>query len=183
MHAPSLPPSRSVRRPLAFLAALAVTSLAFAREARAEEGLIKNPGEHPEYIVDLEPHGLLGWGPFSQGASLGVGARATFIIVQNGFVKTINNSVGVGVGADLFFNANRHRDGVALVVPVVMQWNFWLSTHWAVFGEPGVGVGLGSSNFLYPVFAAGGRYHLAEKIALTLRIGYPAISVGASFYF
>jgi hypothetical protein len=151
-----------------------------AREARADEQLlIKTPGEHPHYFFDAEPHGLLGFGPFRQDLLPGVGFRGTFILVQQGFVPSINNSIGLGVGADFFVPK---RGGVAFVLPAVMQWNFWLSTHWAVFGEPGVAVGLGNKDFVSPIFAVGGRFHFNERIALTMRLGYPYVSVGVSFY-
>ncbi len=61
------------------------------------------------------------------------GSGGTIILLDNGFVKTINNSVGIGFGGDIFF---RHG---TFFIPVVMQWNFWLSTHWSVFAEPGIG--------------------------------------------
>jgi hypothetical protein len=68
-----------------------------------------------------------------------------------------------------------------------MQWNFWLTPHWSVFGEPGLGFALAGKgpapDLLHPILMAGGRYHFNDKIALTLRVGYPAISVGASFFF
>jgi hypothetical protein len=158
------------------LAALAVPS-----EARADESIIKNPGDHPEYRFEAEPHGLIGFGgPFRRGrGELGAGFRGTVIIVDNGFVKSINNSVGITFGADFFFGSS------TLFFPVAMQWNFWLTTHWSVFGEPGIGFSAngdrGASN-IHPILSVGGRYHFNEKISLTMRIGYPAFSVGASFF-
>jgi hypothetical protein len=64
-----------------------------------------------------------------------------------------------------------------------MQWNFWLSTHWSVFGEPGLAFGSdnGRGTFLWPAFYAGGRYHFTDRIALTMRLGYPDFSLGVSF--
>ncbi len=156
-------------------------SLALSSSARAEELIIKHPDDHPHYAVDLEPHGLLGFGPFDK-AALGVGARATIIVLQNGFISSLNNSIGVGAGGDFFFVGGKNS-GVSVFVPVVMQWNFWLSTHWAVFGEPGVGFAFNTDHVVQPVVAGGGRYHFTDKIALTLRVGYPAVSVGVSFYF
>lgn len=150
--------------------------------ARADELVIKTPGDHPNYRFELEPHGLVGFGgPFDKGRpDFGAGVRATVIIVDNGFIKTINNSVGIGFGGDMFFK------DTTLILPVVMQWNFWLSTHWSVFGEPGVGfapVRHKRGDLFHPVFGAGGRYHFSDKVALTLRVGYPSASVGVSFFF
>ena len=95
-------------------------------------------------------------------------------------------------------------------VPVVIQWNFFLSTHWSVFGEPGLalhysswGDGCVSGNYVdvgggtryYDcgnapsrlgvdpfVLFVGGRYHFTEQVALTMRIGWPYASVGVSFF-
>jgi hypothetical protein len=66
----------------------------------------------------------------------------------------------------------------------VMQWNFWLTTHWSVFGEPGIGFAPNAfrgRDVIHPAFYLGGRYHFNEKISLTMRVGYPSFSVGASF--
>jgi hypothetical protein len=160
------------------VATFLATLLAPGRAAAAEQLLIKHPGDHPDYRFELEPHALVGFGgPFDRDPGLGVGARGTFSIVQNGFVKSINNSVGVGFGLDFVPS----RDA-RILVPVYMQWNFWLSTHWSVFGEPGLGFANGR-RAVHPIFSAGGRYHFTEKIALTMRVGYPALSVGVSFLF
>ena len=162
------------------LLAAAVVALAPTR-ARADESVIKNPGDHPAYRFEAEPHGLLGYGgPFEKGRSdFGAGFRGTIIIVDNGFVKTINNSVGIGFGGDVFF-----RKGT-FFIPVVMQWNFWLSTHWSVFGEPGIGIAANPEkqrDTFSPTAYLGGRYHFTDKVSLTLRVGYPSISIGASFF-
>jgi hypothetical protein len=163
--------------------ALAVlAAFLFPAIASAEESIIRNPGDHPQYRFEAEPHLLIGFGgPFRGGhGELGVGFRGTIIIVDNGFVPTINNSVGITFGTDVFF------DRGTLFIPVGMQWNFWLSSHWSVFGEPGIGIAANQAperDLLHPLLMAGGRYHFTEKIALTMRIGYPELSVGASFFF
>jgi hypothetical protein len=162
---------------IAFTAALAVPHLALA-----DESIIKNPGDHPPYTFEAEPHGLIGFaGPFHRGrGELGAGFRGTIILVDSGFIKSINNSVGITFGGDLFFRST------TLFIPVAMQWNFWFTTHWSVFGEPGLGFAVNRDrgrDLLHPILSVGGRYHFTEKIALTMRIGYPAISVGASFFF
>jgi len=142
---------------------------------QAEESIIKNPGDHPRYGIDVEPHALLGYGGFGfKDGAPGLGVRGTFILVENGFVPSINNNVGLGFGFDAFF------DGF-VDIPVVMQWNFFLSTHWSVFGEPGLGIELGGAGKLHPIFAVGGRYHFTENIALVMRLGFPTASVGVAF--
>ena len=141
---------------VACAALLAAAASFLPTTARAEELLIKSPGDHPSYRFELEPHGLFGFGgPFEDGrGELGAGLRATVSIVDNGFVPSINNSVGITFGGDVFF-----RRGT-IFVPVAMQWNFWLSTHWSVFGEPGIGFAANARgrDVVHPVFMAGGRY-------------------------
>jgi hypothetical protein len=165
-----------VRAPLAAaLAAAAAVVLANTTALAQEHSIIKMPGDHPSYVFEAEPHLLLGYeGPFRDEAP-GVGFRGT-VNIADGFVKSINDSVGIGFGADIGTNGN-------VFVPIVMQWNFWLSTHWSVFGEPGIGFGTGDrvNQNVYPTFYAGGRFHFNDRIALTIRIGYPVVSVGVSF--
>ena len=124
----------------------AATLFASERNASADERMIiKYPGDHPIYRFDAEPHGLLGFaGPLGYSGAFGAGFRGTVIVADNGFIKTINNSVGIG---------------------------FTASNSWK------------GGDTVYPVFGAGGRYHFNEKIALTMRLGFPAISVGVSFLF
>jgi hypothetical protein len=66
-----------------------------------------------------------------------------------------------------------------------MQWNFWLSRRWSVFGEPGLMVRNRDGDFGVSPFVlyAGGRLRFSDNIALTARIGYPTFSLGASFLF
>src|SRR5688572_2618551 len=111
-----------------FLSWLALGSAIWlvAPRAQADVSIIKQPGAHADYIFEAEPHALVA--PFDDFRP-GVGFRGTFNIVDNGFIKTINNSVGIGIGAD--WSKDHWR------IPVVMQWNFWLSRNWSVFGEPG----------------------------------------------
>ncbi|MBX3187120.1 MAG: hypothetical protein KF819_08900 [Labilithrix sp.] len=163
---------------------LSAASLAFAIALGATtaqaQSIIKNPGDHPMYRFEAEPHGLVGYaGPFEpKRFEGGAGFRGTVVIVDNGFVKSINNSVGIGFGADFFFRRGQ------IYFPVVMQWNFWLSPHWSVFGEPGIGFAYRGDRdrIFHPTGYGGGRYHFNDRVALTLRAGYPAISVGVSFF-
>jgi hypothetical protein len=160
-------------------AVCALPAVLVAGAAHADEhSIIKEYGEHPSYAFEAEPHGILGFGyPFDNGNNYaGVGFRGTFHITD-GFVKGINDSIGVGVGIDF-----APGGGGYVFVPVVMQWNFWVSTHWSVFGEPGLAFTNAPRTAVDPfVFFAGGRFHFSERAALTLRVGYPALSVGVSF--
>lgn len=160
----------------------ALLFFAGAAPAHADESIIRTPGDHPAYRFEAEPHGIVGYaGPFDSTAfNVGVGFRGTVVILDNGFIPKINNSVGIGFGGDLFFGH------ATFFIPVVMQWNFWLTNHWSVFGEPGIGFAPNpekARSVVHPVGYAGARYHFNDTISLTLRIGYPSLSVGASFLF
>jgi len=154
------------------IAALALFGLAFgARTAHADVSTIERPGAHPKYLFEAEPHVLVD--PFVD-FDPGLGFRGTFEIVDNGFVSTINNTVGIGFGLD--WTEGRVR------LPLVMQWNFWLSRNWSVFGEPGGLIRIGDGWVRpEPAFYAGGRFHFSDYITLTMRVGYPTASVGVSF--
>jgi hypothetical protein len=82
--------------------------------------------------------------------------------------------------------------------PVYMQWNFFLTDIISVFGEPGFAVRHESLDFggvvcgpgidcdrsntrVRLIFEGGGRFLFGETIGLTVRIGYPFLTVGASF--
>ncbi|MDX2055171.1 MAG: hypothetical protein SFV15_22405 [Polyangiaceae bacterium] len=176
----------------------------------AEPMTIKQPGNHPNYGFELEPHLLLGTGRLGPGygGGFGLGARGSIPIVDNGFIETINNSVAISFGVDwIHYNGYDYRYGCKyngkdlcvyrpyydystnyVSIPVTLQWNFFLSKHWSVMGELGPDLAFYSD----PVFNelnldvdlaifAGGRWHFAESTALTLRVGYPSSSIGFSF--
>jgi hypothetical protein len=151
-------------------AACAVLALMKAPSAHADSSTIKLPGAHTDYIFEAEPHAIVA--PFDHFRP-GVGFRGTIELVDNGFVKTINNTVGIGFGAD--WTKDHFR------VPVVMQWNFWLTRDWSVFGEPGALLDFGKKTLPHPAIYAGGRYHFTDRITLTMRVGHPTASVGVSF--
>jgi hypothetical protein len=182
---------------LPVLAVLAVPSAAHADDT------IKHPGDHPTYVVEAEPHLVFAFDNVFGGQGFGLGGRVTFPIVQNGFIPSINNSVGVGVGLDLVHYTACYFGQLCGAtyawVPVVMQWNFFVAQQWSVFGEPGVafyhGFGVDncppgvngcngpSTTALYPVVLfVGGRYHFSEDVSLTMRIGWPMFTIGVSFF-
>ncbi len=188
-------------------AALGILALsALPDPARADTLIIKNPGDHPRYSFELEPHVVLGFiepPGYASGAGFGLGFRGSIPLVRNGFIPSINNSVAIGFGMDFarYGRGDYCRNGGQITscdrrqldgfnefyFPVVLQWNFFLSRNWSVFGEPGIALtyhgwdGPRALDVEPFVFFLGGRYHFSDKITLTMRLGYPAFSVGASF--
>ena len=184
-----------------FALILAVFAFSVTIRAHADTMIIKSPGDHSRYSFEAEPHALLGlFEPtgVASGTGIGLGFRGTVVLVNNGFVRTINNSVGIGFGVDWVHYSHNHdycNAGICysdkqsvnnLWFPVVMQWNFFLSRGWSVFGEPGLAVRYsgypnGHDWNPEPTFFVGGRWHFSNSATLTMRLGYPTFSVGVSF--
>jgi hypothetical protein len=200
--------TKLARGALALLVSLA--AMFGAAPARAQS-TIKQPGARPSYVFEAEPHlslGLLDPPGFGGGTGWGAGFRGTIELLHNGFIPKLNNSIGIGFGLDYLrydgWQGPRGQceqfvpgpAGVPICVrvsgrdhvnyffiPVVMQWNFWLHRKWSVFGEPGVALYFddGHAEFAPFVLYAGGRYHITDRITLTMRLGYPSFSLGVSF--
>ena len=144
------------------------------------------------------------------GTGAGLGVRASWVLSQDGFIRGVNDSLAIGVGLDYgrydaAFGFQGYRDqclssqpGPAgtsvctqvtsnggaynyLFVPVVLQWNFWITRNFSAFGEPGVDLYLRQGFGVAPALFVGGRYQLADKITFTLRLGYPTLALGVSF--
>ncbi len=165
--------------PLAKYSVPALALCVGALSAAPAAAQIKQPGDHIDYAFEAEPHLLLGpFSPFDHDDGVGFGFRGTIELVDNGFVKTINNTVGIGFGIDHLEHSDR--------IPVVMQWNFWLHPKFSVFGEPGAAFRVRhdrkGDKFDPFVFYAGGRWHFTDWAALTVRLGHPTASVGVSFF-
>lgn len=162
-----------------FAALGVVTALAAASPAAADQMVIKFPGQHPDYFFEAEPHAILA--PRHDPFPPGLGFRGTIELLDNGFISSINNTVGFTFGADW------HGHGVW--IPLAMQWNFWLSRNWSVFGEPGVAIRAGEGfdghkpnhGVEWLAIWVGGRFHFTDNITLTMRVGTPTLSVGISF--
>jgi hypothetical protein len=146
------------------------------------------------------------------GSGGGIGVRASIVLNSDGFIRGVNDSLALGFGLDYGRYAQAYgfygyRDqclhfepgpaGTAVCtdvtsngghynyvfVPVVMQWNFWLTERFSAFGEPGLSLyHLGNYGFAAsPALYIGGRFRLADRITLTARLGYPTLGIGVSF--
>ena len=176
---------------------IAASALLLASEAGAQL-IIKNPGDHPDFRAELEPHGLLVpyGGPFGYNRGFGryrsfeggVGFRATIKIVDP-VIPKLNNTIGITFGLDLtscdYCRYSGSRENFSFWSPVGAQWTFFLTRQWSVFGD--VGFVLASDGFYHdvwasPMFGVGGRWHFKDKITLTMRVGYPFVTLGVSFF-
>ncbi|MCL2778596.1 MAG: hypothetical protein FWD73_11375 [Polyangiaceae bacterium] len=181
-----------------------VLGAAFAASADARaQSVIRNPNDHPKYSVEVEPHGVLGWADLYTSSGFGLGGRFSIPIVDPGFIPTINNNVAISFGIDWVhytgcYYAGTHCGADYFMFPVALQWNFWLTKQWSVFGEPGLFIyhGFYNNDFcnglvgcsnptvtsIDPAFFVGARYHFNNRTALTMRVGYPYLSIGVSFF-
>jgi hypothetical protein len=213
-----------VRRFFTLVAPVAALLSVASSDAQAAS-IIRNPNP-PQYKVEIEPKLNLGFvGLWDYGGnSYGPGVRFSIPVMSPGFVKTINDSVAITFGADFVYYEgyryyNRYCGGNracydyyrgynsgfwSVQLPVALQWNFFLTDKWSVFGEAGLTVrhafyrddpyvntycdaryyDCSPSRWnVWGTFYGGGRFHFNEKIALTMRIGYPTeASVGVSFF-
>lgn len=163
---------------LAFTLLVGALSLAPAAQA---ENLIKQPGAHNRYAFELEPHLYYRYGRGWN--AVGPGVRAAIPFMHNGPIDTINNNIAISFGADIAFHSN--SDAV-IDIPVAFQWNFYFTDVISVLGEVGlvssIWTGPGSDFDVDPLFQGGGRFQFG-KVGILVRVGYPALTVGANFQF
>lgn len=185
---------------LTFRKALPLLVVLASTPAFAGDDTIRRPGEHPDYHVDIEPHGVLGAGFYGWGwLGFGGGARFSIPLCKNCFVPKINNNVAVSFGADLAFYPFDNIYGYTpwfLFLPVAMQWNFFVARKWSVAAEPGVTPWFGLYDYgrycagagchdwaIWPSLSFVGRYHFSDGVALTMRLGFPEFfNIGVSFW-
>ena len=139
--------------------------------ALADHSTIKSEYDHPSYFFEAEPHLVLA--PFHDGG-VGVGFAGTFNVADRGFIRRLNDSVGVGFAAN--WATNEH-----FILSGHMQWNFWFTERWSAFGEPGLAIVTDKKLHFWPHLGAGGRFAFTPNITLTMRVGFPVWSVGVSF--
>ncbi len=167
---------RSIWVPVLFT----IAGMLAPKNAAADEGDIKHPGQHISYIFELEPEAIFVFNrPIGDGPGLGV--RGSINIANNAFIPSINDSVALTFGID----KDRLRNSNTLNFPIALQWNFWLSKHWSVMGEPGVFIQSDDKTRAYFQVWGGARLHFNDYIALTWRVSLPnvpAFSMGVSFF-
>ncbi len=204
-----------VRPPKSRLLAITLAACAafYAGPLRAQS-IIKQPGNHVLYSVDLEPHAVFGWDDhYYGGGAFGLGMRATIPFLRNGPVSTINNDMGIGFGLDWVTRGNCNRgyyyydrrndfyfdcSAYAIYLPVVVQWNFYITDIITVFGEPGFAIRYAhvgwtlpdvngiprdySDGYTDPIFvmSGGAKFMFGRTVGLNVRAGYPYFTVGAS---
>jgi hypothetical protein len=162
-------------------AALLTSNLVFA-----SEWITEAPNQHLNQS-ETELHAVVGDG------DLGAGIRFSLPILNQGFIPRINDNVAISFGADILNWPAPDYEVTGIIVPVMLQWNFYLTRRWSVFGEGGVAFqdwfarranGDDQTFFVWPGVGVGARlyFNTGNYPALVLRVGFPnVLSVGISF--
>ncbi len=147
---------------LVVLAAVIAALCVLLTAARAS-AQIKQPGAHPNYSVELEPHFLVWWQPngwgngyYDHGTGFGPGMRVNIPFLDNGPISSINNNMAIGFGVDWghfgghcgwwgargAYDPRWYNDCTTneFWFPVVLQWNFFITKKFSAFGEPGFAI-------------------------------------------
>lgn len=202
----------SVAKSIASLVALAASTFGLSSVARAET-TIRHPGQHTQYSFELEPHLTIDWfNAHYAGEGIGPGVHFAIPLMHQGPISTINNNMAIKFGLDVTFGngcrywANRFYndrgcDATSFVLPIALQWNFYVTDIIVPFGEAGLAIGHSRYSYdgpcangltcnwhdsdTYPLmyFVGGAKFMFGRNAGLTVRMGYPHITVGASILF
>lgn len=178
-----------------FVAVLAVPATAGAQGEVTMEGL-REPTAYP---FEIQLHLSFGADNVYGASGFGAGLRVG-IPLAVGHIGRLPQNLALSVGGDiLHYDSCYYGDYCSanyLAVPAALQWNVGIARPVSLFLEGGVFVykgwfdhcGPGDANCdapsdfgLLPTVAIGGRVHLGENVALTLRVGYPTTTLGVSF--
>jgi len=187
--------SPSPRITLAAAAAFAFALTVAAPPALAQQVVVVR--ERVIYPIEVEPHFTFGDADIYGPAGFGGGLRLS-IPVAFGHLGRIADNVAISFGGDVVHFGNCYVTGQCdadyLLFPVAAQWNLRLARPFSLllegggyfykgwYGACGPGCSGPSDIGVLPAVAVGGRFHLSDHVALLLRVGYPMITFGASFF-
>lgn len=203
---------RSLRKLLVSGTAIASLCLGMTATARAET-VIRHPGQHTPYGFELEPHLVFDWLDDSHwvGDGIGPGLHMAVPFMHQGPISSINNNMALKFGLDITFGGrcywgSRYRerydcDSTSFMLPVALQWNFYITDIITTFGEVGLairhsrwpysfncnanGTCQATDSDTYALFysAVGAKFMFGRSVGLTVRMGYPHVTIGASILF
>jgi len=135
---------------------------------------------------------------YSSPYTIGPGFSMLFPVVQNGFIRTINDAFYVGFFTD--FNNHPYYGGYngfggyysfwSVAIGPFVQWRFQLFQILSVYANVGFGIwpwfvgngqgvpnGTVALNF-FPLFALGANLHFTKNIGMNFEFGYPSAKLG-----
>lgn len=133
-----------------------------------------------------------------RGPGPAAGVRVAIPVIDNGFVRSIDNAIYLTIGGDVLFDrcfgCGKHDDdyGVAVAIPLTGRWQFNFTPRWSAYGEVGPNIyihsgwlgggghfpGLGHHPDAWLAAAVGGKWHFAPRTSLTLALGAPYSHIG-----
>jgi hypothetical protein len=178
---------------------LGLAALAAPCVASAQEATMVTLNEPTRYPIEVEPHFTFGAEDIYGNTGFGAGLRLG-VPVAMGHLGRLPQNLAVSFGGDIVHYDECYYGGYCsanyLMVPGALQWNVGIARPVSVFLEGGaflykgwfdhcapgdVGCSAPSDFGLLPTVALGGRVHIGENAALTLRLGYPTSTLGVSF--
>jgi hypothetical protein len=184
------------------LGGLSLAGALVAIPARAQGELPAPPREDARlYPIEIEPHFSFGAENVYGATGFGAGLRVSVPVVAGYLGRGVPQNLAVSFGGDILNYQNcYYADDCGanyLMLPVAAQWNVFVARRVSLFGEagafvykgffngcgPGDGPGCNApSDFgVLPTLAVGARFHLADNVSFTARIGYPTMTLGVSF--
>lgn len=170
-------------------------AFACAPEVAHAQNLIKRPGAHNHYSVEVEPQFAISWAGHAHryddvyyDSGFGPGIRFSIPFMHNGPITNLNNNIGINFGLNTFFYSSRYDyNPIVWSMPVAFQWNFYFTDIISVLGEVGFSTNLVTTRdytdfYADPIFQGGGRFQFG-KVGIIVRVGYPMLTVGANFQF
>jgi len=121
--------------------------------------------------------------------------------IKFGADLTFGNGCYYWYNRNSYYYNNNYCSTTSLTIPIALQWNFYVTDIIVPFGEVGMairhtswsydstcpnGTNCPTSNArTYPIFypAVGAKFMFGRSVGLTVRMGYPHFTVGASFLF
>ena len=155
---------------------------------------------HPRYAAEIEPHFVIA-GLDKFGPGLGAGLNITIPIWQNAPFKGFDDDISFGIGFDWVryagYKPQEPRGGTVLTyavyVPAYVQWNIWLGARASIFLEPTLMFRFAhypdtcplqnceDTTRVMPTGSIGIRFRIVNRVAATIRVGWPLVTIGASW--
>jgi hypothetical protein len=157
--------------------ASATVELELAKPAQAQAKVAPEPNYHPRYRVELEAHavGETQDPPGNATRGAGAGGRVAVELLKTGLLGT-TDSLAIAAGGDWIGTSTDAHTWV----PLVLQWNLWLTPALSLRFEPGAAVMVGAGTYVNPALFAGARFRVFHNLYVSGRVGIPGATLGAS---
>jgi outer membrane protein with beta-barrel domain len=182
-----------------------VPERALAQEEKSTGAATAGEGSGMGGLRDAGPHtrgsmvSVFGLVPWGYGSGIGVAARYTLPIMNDGFISSINDSVELEFGGDIWFSGQNFgtvRYGyTGLAIPVEGRWSFHFNPKLSLYGKVSAGwyfnfwsdnvEGLNDLSYggFYWNTGVGALYSINNTLWLRGEIGATGLKAGVGFNF